>query len=53
MRLQRSNLNETKASYNLIELINNPHEQLGVAVMKLVILLAPHVGNTLVWLLMK
>ncbi|KAH1074335.1 hypothetical protein J1N35_026663 [Gossypium stocksii] len=46
-------VNETEASYSLIELINNPHEQLGVAVIKLLILLAPHVGNTLVERLCK
>ncbi|TYJ05557.1 hypothetical protein E1A91_A12G171700v1 [Gossypium mustelinum] len=46
-------VNETEASYTLIELINNPHEQLGVAVIKLLILLAPHVGNTLVERLCK
>ncbi|XP_022725345.1 putative U-box domain-containing protein 42 isoform X2 [Durio zibethinus] len=40
-------VNETEASYTLIELINNPHEQLGVAAIKLLITLAPHVGNTL------
>ncbi|MBA0718169.1 hypothetical protein Golax_005929 [Gossypium laxum] len=36
-------VNETEASYTLIELINNPHEQVGVAVIKLLILLKPHV----------
>ncbi|MBA0621079.1 hypothetical protein Godav_006730 [Gossypium davidsonii] len=36
-------VNETEASYTLIELINKPHEQVGVAVIKLLILLAPHV----------
>ncbi|XVF43310.1 hypothetical protein PTKIN_Ptkin02bG0030100 [Pterospermum kingtungense] len=40
-------VNETESSYTLIELINNPHEQLGVAAIKLLITLAPHVGNTL------
>ncbi|KAK8604284.1 hypothetical protein V6N13_099231 [Hibiscus sabdariffa] len=40
-------VNESEASYTLIELINNPHEQLGIAAIKLLILLAPHVGNTL------
>ncbi|XWS69573.1 hypothetical protein CRYUN_Cryun04dG0190800 [Craigia yunnanensis] len=40
-------VNETEASYTLIELINNPHEQLGVAAIKLLITLAPHIGNTL------
>ncbi|XP_021293218.1 putative U-box domain-containing protein 42 isoform X1 [Herrania umbratica] len=40
-------VNETEASYSLIEIINNPHEQLGVAAIKLLIALAPHVGNTL------
>ncbi|KAB1999710.1 hypothetical protein ES319_D12G179600v1 [Gossypium barbadense] len=35
-------VNETEASYTLIELINNPHEQVGVAVIKLLILLVPH-----------
>ncbi|XP_022776676.1 putative U-box domain-containing protein 42 isoform X2 [Durio zibethinus] len=40
-------VNETEASYTLIELINNPNEQLGVAAIKLLISLAPHVANTL------
>ncbi|XWS64143.1 hypothetical protein CRYUN_Cryun06bG0161400 [Craigia yunnanensis] len=40
-------VNETEASYTLIELINNPHEQLAIAAIKLLITLAPHVGNTL------
>ncbi|KAL4317928.1 hypothetical protein GQ457_18G024260 [Hibiscus cannabinus] len=40
-------LNETEASYTLIEFINYQHEQLGVAAMKLLITLSPHIGNTL------
>ncbi|KAE8724588.1 DNA-directed RNA polymerase isoform 1 [Hibiscus syriacus] len=40
-------VNDKEASYTLIELINHPHEQLGIAVIKLLILLAPHIGNTL------
>ncbi|PON79806.1 Coatomer beta subunit [Parasponia andersonii] len=38
---------ETDASYILIELINNPHEELGIAAMKLLITLSPHIGHTL------
>ncbi|TYJ00779.1 hypothetical protein E1A91_A13G108500v1 [Gossypium mustelinum] len=40
-------VNETEASYTLIELINTQHEQLGIAAIKLLITLASHVGNTL------
>ncbi|KAJ9163455.1 hypothetical protein P3X46_023121 [Hevea brasiliensis] len=39
---------ETEASYTLIEFINNPHEELGVAAVKLLIELSPHMGHTLV-----
>ncbi|XP_057481449.1 putative U-box domain-containing protein 42 [Actinidia eriantha] len=39
---------ETEASYNLIELINNPNEEIGVAAIKLLITLSPHMGHTLV-----
>ncbi|GAV59074.1 Arm domain-containing protein/U-box domain-containing protein [Cephalotus follicularis] len=38
---------ETESSYTLIELINNPHEELGVAAIKLLIVLAPYMGHTL------
>ncbi|XP_059655625.1 putative U-box domain-containing protein 42 [Cornus florida] len=38
---------ETEASYNLIELINNPNEELGVASIKLLITLSPGMGHTL------
>ncbi|CBI27413.3 unnamed protein product, partial [Vitis vinifera] len=37
---------ETEASYTLIELINNPHEELGIASMKLLITLSPYLGHT-------
>ncbi|GMI99848.1 hypothetical protein like AT1G68940 [Hibiscus trionum] len=40
-------VNACEASYTLIELINSPHERLGVASIKLLISLAPHIGNTL------
>ncbi|KAF2321393.1 hypothetical protein GH714_040982 [Hevea brasiliensis] len=39
---------ETEASYTLIEFINNPHEELGLAAVKLLIELSPHMGHTLV-----
>ncbi|KAI7995849.1 putative U-box domain-containing protein 42 [Camellia lanceoleosa] len=39
---------EAEASYNLIELINNPNEELGVAAIKLLITLSPYMGHTLV-----
>ncbi|KAE8673285.1 putative U-box domain-containing protein 42 [Hibiscus syriacus] len=42
-----SALNEPEASYTLIEFINYPHEQLGVAAIKLLVTLSPHIGNTL------
>ncbi|CAI9096394.1 OLC1v1032537C1 [Oldenlandia corymbosa var. corymbosa] len=38
---------ETEASYNLIELINYPNEELGVAVLKLLITLSSFMGHTL------
>ncbi|KAL5826185.1 hypothetical protein ACOSQ4_017982 [Xanthoceras sorbifolium] len=44
---------ETEASYTLIELINNPHEELGVAAIKLLITLSPYLGHTLVERLCK
>ncbi|XVF85725.1 hypothetical protein PTKIN_Ptkin17bG0140400 [Pterospermum kingtungense] len=40
-------VNRTEASYTLVELINNPHEQLGVEAIKLLNALAPHIGNIL------
>ncbi|KAE8699046.1 DNA-directed RNA polymerase isoform 1 [Hibiscus syriacus] len=40
-------LNETEASYTLIGFIDNQHEQLGVAAIKLLVTLSPHMGNTL------
>ena len=42
-----SMVKETEASYILVELINNPHDQLGIAAMKLLITLSPHIGHTL------
>ncbi|XP_057995078.1 putative U-box domain-containing protein 42 isoform X2 [Hevea brasiliensis] len=44
---------ESEASYTLIELINNPHEELGVAAIKLLIELSPHMGHTFVERLCK
>lgn len=44
---------ETEASYTLIELINNPHEELAVAAIKLLITLSPYMGHTLVERLCK
>lgn len=44
---------ESEASYTLIELINNPQEELGVAAIKLLIELSPHMGHTLVERLCK
>lgn len=38
---------EIETSFTLIELINNPHEELGVATIKLLIMLAPHMGHTI------
>lgn len=38
---------EIETSFTLIELINNPHEELAVATIKLLITLAPHMGHTL------
>lgn len=38
---------ETEASYTLIELINSPYEELGIASMKLLIILSPYLGHTL------
>ncbi|KAL0430033.1 UNVERIFIED_CONTAM: putative U-box domain-containing protein 42 [Sesamum radiatum] len=38
---------ETEASYNLIELINTPNEELGVASIKLLITLSAFIGHTL------
>ncbi|PIN23225.1 Ubiquitin--protein ligase [Handroanthus impetiginosus] len=38
---------QTEASYNLIELINTPNEELGVASIKLLITLAGFMGHTL------
>ncbi|KAL0424849.1 UNVERIFIED_CONTAM: putative U-box domain-containing protein 42 [Sesamum radiatum] len=38
---------ETEASYNLIELINTPSEELGVASIKLLITLSAFIGHTL------
>lgn len=46
-------IRETEASYTLIELINNPHEQLGVAAIKFLIILSPYLGHTLVERLCK
>lgn len=44
---------ETEASYTLIELINNPHEELSIAAIKLLTVLSPHMGHILVERLCK
>ncbi|KAK9277319.1 hypothetical protein L1049_006860 [Liquidambar formosana] len=41
-------IKETEARYTLIEFINNPHEELGIAAIKLLIILSPYMGHTLV-----
>ncbi|XP_065879810.1 putative U-box domain-containing protein 42 [Euphorbia lathyris] len=46
-------MKQTEARYTLIELINNPHDELGVAAIKLLIELSPHIGYTLVERLCK
>ncbi|XP_024933833.3 putative U-box domain-containing protein 42 isoform X2 [Ziziphus jujuba] len=38
---------EIETSFTLIELINNPHEELAVATIKLLIMLTPNMGHTL------
>ncbi|KAK6133958.1 hypothetical protein DH2020_032299 [Rehmannia glutinosa] len=38
---------ETEVSYSLIELINTPNEELGIATIKLLITLSPFMGHTL------
>lgn len=40
-------IEETEASYKLIELINNANEELGVSAVKLLIRLSPYIGHTL------
>ncbi|GLU04867.1 hypothetical protein SLE2022_219960 [Rubroshorea leprosula] len=40
-------IKETEACFTLVEIVNNPHEELGVAVIKLLIKLSPYVGHTL------
>ncbi|VVA94543.1 unnamed protein product [Arabis nemorensis] len=40
-------IKETDASFAMIELINNPHEELGVGALKLLIALTPYIGHTL------
>ncbi|KAK4357954.1 hypothetical protein RND71_023564 [Anisodus tanguticus] len=39
-------IKETDASYNLIELVNNPNEELSIAAVKLLIALSPFMGHT-------
>ncbi|CAM8947882.1 unnamed protein product [Rhodiola kirilowii] len=41
-------IKETETSYTLIGFINYPHEQIGIAAIKLLIKLSPHIGHTLV-----
>lgn len=40
-------IKETDASFAMIELINNPHDELGVGALKLLIALTPYIGHTL------
>lgn len=40
-------IKETDASYTLVELINNPHQELGIASIKLLIALSAYIGHTL------
>ncbi|CAH2066262.1 unnamed protein product [Thlaspi arvense] len=40
-------IKETDASFAMIELINNPHDELGVGALKLLIALTPFIGHTL------
>lgn len=42
-----SAIKETEASFNLIELIDNPCEELQIAALKLLISLSPYMGHTL------
>ncbi|CAL1371802.1 unnamed protein product [Linum trigynum] len=44
---------QSEVSYNLIELINNPHEELGVSAIKLLIKLSPYMGHTVIERLCK
>ncbi|XP_019256903.1 PREDICTED: putative U-box domain-containing protein 42 [Nicotiana attenuata] len=40
-------IKETDASYNLIELINNPNEELSIVALKLLIAFSPFMGHTI------
>ncbi|XP_052199199.1 putative U-box domain-containing protein 42 [Diospyros lotus] len=40
-------IKETEASYNLVELINNPNEEVAVSAIKLLVALSPYMGHTL------
>ncbi|CAK9160096.1 unnamed protein product [Ilex paraguariensis] len=44
---------ETDASYSLIELINNPNEELGVSSIRLLVSLSPFMGHTIIEKLCK
>ncbi|KDO70239.1 hypothetical protein CISIN_1g001733mg [Citrus sinensis] len=46
-------IKETEASYSLLEVINNPHDELAVAAIKLLTTLSPYLGHTLVERLCK
>ncbi|KAJ6768597.1 U-BOX DOMAIN-CONTAINING PROTEIN 42-RELATED [Salix koriyanagi] len=48
-----SMVKESEASYILVELLNNPHEELGIAATKLLIGLIPYMGHTIVERLCK
>ncbi|CAN1310817.1 Putative U-box domain-containing protein 42 [Linum perenne] len=44
---------QSEASYCLVELINNPHEELGVSAIKLLSKLSPYMGHTVIERLCK
>ncbi|CAK7326433.1 unnamed protein product, partial [Dovyalis caffra] len=44
---------ESEASYTLVELLNNPHEEVGIAAIKLLIALIPYMGHSIVERLCK
>jgi hypothetical protein len=48
-----SMVKESEASYTLVELLNNPHEELGIAAIKLLIVLIPYMGHIIVERLCK
>ncbi|KAJ6772119.1 RING-TYPE E3 UBIQUITIN TRANSFERASE [Salix koriyanagi] len=48
MGTMASMVKEIEASYTLVELLNNPHEELGVVAIKLLIALIPYMGHSIV-----